>query len=482
MVSSKHAVVSVLLIASAVLVRAGMYSEHVEQLSSSNFDKLVMDSSETWLVKFYAPWCGHCQSSAPAFSKAAKKLRGVARLGVVNCDDDKSISQRFGVQGFPTIKVFKGEGRKARRPSDYNSQRSSQAFVDHVKYVMPSFVARVKPTGADAFFNDLASLPHVLLFTEQSSTSPLYKGMSARFKNRLAFGEVRKSDAKELATKFEVTNFPTLLAFHPGQNDADTLVRFSGAMDPTSLDTFFSNFAQGNATQPEGGADGDGANAKKDASEKVFAQPKAYSGDIVTLSGTKQYEEGCGSRKDGRMCALAFLSNGETNPHFEMLKPIALKYQYDNMAFAVMDGNVAEAQDFANVFGVDATTGFVLIRARKKKYAAISGEVALDESSVTSFLDKVVGGDARWKKVAGDFPEWVVEEPEEETKETKETKEEAEEGDAGGAGQCGGAGETAGAGQCGGAPEPKAEDEDDGGQCGGPPKADAGNAGTCGGP
>lgn len=435
-------VIVILLLGAGVF--GGMYSEHVTALTKSNFDELVLHSAETWLVKFYAPWCGHCQASAAAFSKAAKKLQGVARLGAVNCDDEREIAQRYNVQGFPAFKLFKGDSPRARRPSEYNSERSSNAFVEHVKYVMPSYVARVKPTGLDAFFNDLDTLPHVLLFTSQSSTSPLYKGMSARFKNRIAFGEVRQSDAAELTTQFSVTDLPTLLAFDAHNTTSEAAVRYSGNMDPASLDAFFNKIANEDVSAAGSEMPTKGDNASK----KVFAQPKAYSGDVIVLEGTSAYQESCAARKDGRLCALAFVQGGSSaGASYELLKPIALKYQYDNLAFAVMDGNIPEAQEFATTFGVSHDSGLVVIRARKGKFSVMDGQ--FDEATVTSFLDKVVGGDARWQKLGGSLPQWVS---------FKETATESSEDS--GTSMDGAESET--------------EDE---GQCNAPP--DGGSAGTC---
>lgn len=50
-------------------------SGDVVELTSANFDRLVMQSDNIWIVEFYAPWCGHCQSLAPEYQKAATKLK-----------------------------------------------------------------------------------------------------------------------------------------------------------------------------------------------------------------------------------------------------------------------------------------------------------------------------------------------------------------------------------------------------------------------
>lgn len=44
----------------------------VEDLDETRFYEEVIDGEDPWLVDFYAPWCGHCHSFAPLFSKLAK--------------------------------------------------------------------------------------------------------------------------------------------------------------------------------------------------------------------------------------------------------------------------------------------------------------------------------------------------------------------------------------------------------------------------
>lgn len=58
-------------------------------LTTSNFNKDVVNSADIWLVEFYAPWCGHCQRLTPEWEKAAKALKGIVKVGAVDMDVEK---------------------------------------------------------------------------------------------------------------------------------------------------------------------------------------------------------------------------------------------------------------------------------------------------------------------------------------------------------------------------------------------------------
>eukprot|EP00466_Bigelowiella_natans_P013688 jgi/Bigna1/79576/fgenesh1_pg.63_\ len=104
--------------------RADFYtkSSGVINLDAGNFDD-VINSSPAVLVEFYAPWCGHCKQLKPAWIQAAKKLKGIVKVAAIDASDDKNrpIAGRYGIQGFPTIKIFKNGA-----PTDYNGQHLHQ--------------------------------------------------------------------------------------------------------------------------------------------------------------------------------------------------------------------------------------------------------------------------------------------------------------------------------------------------------------------
>lgn len=62
---------------------------------------------------------------APEYKKAAKALKGVVKVGSVDCDEHKEMAGRFSVQGFPTIKIFSGKDK-----TDYNGERTAKGIVE----------------------------------------------------------------------------------------------------------------------------------------------------------------------------------------------------------------------------------------------------------------------------------------------------------------------------------------------------------------
>ena len=51
--------------------KSGGSKSDVIELTEVNFDALVMESNDHWIVEFYAPWCGHCKNSAPEYKTVA---------------------------------------------------------------------------------------------------------------------------------------------------------------------------------------------------------------------------------------------------------------------------------------------------------------------------------------------------------------------------------------------------------------------------
>ena len=78
---------------------------------------------------------------------------------------------------------------------------------------MQSFVRSVNSQNYESFVTDDESKNKILLFTDKKNTAPLFKSISKTFKDKMSFGEVRKSEEEAgLFVKFGITATPTLMA------------------------------------------------------------------------------------------------------------------------------------------------------------------------------------------------------------------------------------------------------------------------------
>lgn len=81
---------------------------NILEFTEANFASQVLESSQPVLVDFWAPWCGPCKMLGPTIEEIANDYAGKARVGKLNTDEAGSIASQYGIQGIPTVILFKG--------------------------------------------------------------------------------------------------------------------------------------------------------------------------------------------------------------------------------------------------------------------------------------------------------------------------------------------------------------------------------------
>lgn len=106
--------------------------QFVKKLTKDDFDDVIA-STKFVLVKFYAPWCGHCKSMAAGYEKAALAIKEIPSLdNVVLAEVDATIetevAAKYGVQGYPSLYWFVSGVKK-----EYTGPRTEDGIVQWIK-------------------------------------------------------------------------------------------------------------------------------------------------------------------------------------------------------------------------------------------------------------------------------------------------------------------------------------------------------------
>jgi len=136
MVSSSSSVIGTLLplicgfllIVQSHGIETGKPHDSVQILTNDNVEAALNDPANgLWMLKFYAPWCGHCKKLAPTLNSMAPYLSGKLAIGKIDCTDSsaKPICDRHEIKGYPTLKIYRDGDY-----FDYPGKRDADSMIE----------------------------------------------------------------------------------------------------------------------------------------------------------------------------------------------------------------------------------------------------------------------------------------------------------------------------------------------------------------
>jgi thioredoxin 1 len=97
-------------------------------VTDADFPEKVLQSDTPVVVDFWAPWCGPCRAIAPILDKLAGEYDGRLTIAKVNTDEEIQHASQLGIQGIPTLIIFKGGKEVARMVGSRPEAQYREAF------------------------------------------------------------------------------------------------------------------------------------------------------------------------------------------------------------------------------------------------------------------------------------------------------------------------------------------------------------------
>ena len=105
---------------------------HVKELSDSDFEAEVLQSTEPVVIDFWAPWCGPCRLIAPIIEELAGENLGAVKVAKIDIDQNPNTAATYGVSSIPTLMIFKN-GEVIDRFVGVQPKKRLQDAIDQAK-------------------------------------------------------------------------------------------------------------------------------------------------------------------------------------------------------------------------------------------------------------------------------------------------------------------------------------------------------------
>ena len=223
--------------------------------------------------------------------------------------------------------------------------------------------------------------------------------LSVDFVGKMTLGEVKSSE-KAICQRYKVTKFPTILVVKPGQKKP---IKYEDKIEHKELFEFINRYQETFAMENL-------------AADEEIALKKPWLSEAIPELTSQSANDICYTGE--AVCVIAFSKPGADGkvekPVYDILMQAKSKHASGNAKFSFMWVNFERETSFSKSLGVEAQPALIALRTGKRtRFAKSENEFSQEVfhsslilwllnltwhlQGVSSFLDRVLGGDVQYK-------------------------------------------------------------------------------------
>jgi len=376
----------------------------IMQITATNFDGVISKFRDNAVSSlwFFKEGSKEDEKFLDEYNKVAGEMKGMAKVAAINCDEWSVFCDKQGVKETPTVMIYPPNPVPAFK---YEGKMEQKGISGKIARFMPDLTEKLTKENIDKYLSTEPSKPKVMLFSNKKSAPLMWKALSSEtvFKRTVKFGFVTE-DQDDIVKRFKVKNFPTVVMQRGTKGEVKET--YKGELKFLALKDWVNLHSEsGMGDKVSGGG----------KQEESVEEAKPWLVQEVPELTAKSHQDVC--FKGEGLCVI-YLKDGEASQaEIDMLTGLSKKFtsQLSDRGAKMkwMWMNLAVETEYKELFAPSQFPSALVFNPHKRLRFTLmdhgeDGEVKGDEQGITKLLDKVLGGDARFKMVPGQkLPKWA---------------------------------------------------------------------------
>lgn len=155
----------------------------------------------TWVVLYYAEWCGHCSQMKPEWNKFKSSCNKNVNIGEVEHSSMDLLHKRPEIKGYPTIRMYNNN----TEVGEFEQERTEDKMLDFVNSHLSIKDNNLdEPASASNIMNNISKSLSYKKFSKKSSKKASKKASKKSSKKASKKASIKKTKKTKKSTKSRV--------------------------------------------------------------------------------------------------------------------------------------------------------------------------------------------------------------------------------------------------------------------------------------